>query len=298
MAVADHTALADERALVEAARAGDEGALEELIGRHQSRVFRFALKMCRRNEDAEDVLQDTLLAAARTLTDYRGEASLPTWLYTIARSFCIKKRRRSKFAPRQIVSLGADEARPALELPDPGRTPDQALADREIATRLNHAVDGLAPAYRDVLVLRDIEGLPANEVAEVMQLSVEAVKSRLHRARARVREELAPLLGAGEAGARPRTCPDPVNLFSRHLEGDISPSVCERMERHLAGCPRCEAACESLRRTLRLCGATPEPVVPAGLQESIRGKIRAMLAAPPALRGHGQSPRRRKGGKA
>ena len=284
MAAADTSAVPDERALVAAARGGDGAALEELITRHQSRVFRFALKMCRRNEDAEDVLQETLLAAARTLKDYRGEASLPTWLYTIARSFCIKKRRRSKFAPKQVVSLGAEEARPVLEIPDPGRLPDQLLADREIAAELNRAVAVLAPAYRDVLILRDIEGLPAAEVAQVMHLTVEAVKSRLHRARSQVRQALAPLLGAGEAQARPRACPDIVSLFSRHLEGDIDAKVCARMERHLEGCERCEAACESLRQTLRLCRATPAPVVPAGLQESIRAKIHAMIAGRSASR--------------
>jgi RNA polymerase sigma-70 factor (ECF subfamily) len=274
----------DEGRLVAAARAGDAAALEALIARHQSRVFRFALKMCRRNEDAEDVLQETLLAAARTLKDYRGAASLSTWLYTIARSFCIKKRRRSRFAPTQIVSLGTEEARPVLEIPDPERLPDEALEEREIATELGRAVDALAPAYRDVLLLRDVEGLPAAEVAAVMGLSVEAVKSRLHRARAQVRHALAPLLGVGETVPRPRSCPDIVSLFSRHLEGDINPTVCARMETHLSACPRCEAVCDSLRQTLRLCRATPAPRIPAGLQKSIRSKIRAMLQAETAAK--------------
>ncbi len=268
----------DDTRLLAAARAGEAQALEKLIVRHQSRVFRFALKMCRRNEDAEDVLQETLLAAARTLKDYRGDASLSTWLYTIARSFCIKKRRRSKFAPAHLVSLAAEEARPVFEIPDPDRPPDQALEKRELAAELTRAVDALPPAYRDVLVLRDIEGLPAAEVASVMSLTVQAVKSRLHRARAQVRQAVAPLLGVGET-RKPRTCPDIVGLFSRHLEGDISPAVCARMETHLAGCPRCEAVCDSLRETLRMCRATPRPKIPAGLEHSIRTKIRAMLEA-------------------
>jgi RNA polymerase sigma-70 factor, ECF subfamily len=270
----------DDGQLVEAARAGDAAALNAIITRHQSRVFRFALKMCRRNEDAEDVLQETLLAAARSLKDYRGEASLATWLYTIARSFCIKKRRQSKFAPAHVVSLDSDEAKPALKIPDSASPPDQALEEREIATELGRAVDALEPAYRDVLVLRDIEGLPAAEVAEVMGLTVEAVKSRLHRARSRVRAALAPFLGLADAAPRPRRCPDIVDLFSRHLEGDIDAAVCARMEKHLAGCSRCEGACESLRETLRLCRATPAPRVPAPLQASIRSKIRSMVPGP------------------
>jgi RNA polymerase sigma-70 factor, ECF subfamily len=273
----DETRVDDDRPLVEAARSGDGRALEELLGRHQRRVYRFSLKLCRRNEDAEDVLQETLLAAARTLKSYRGEASLSTWLYTIARSFCIKKRRRSKFAPAHVVSLASTDALPALDVPDPSRTPDEALHERELAAALQHAVDALAPGYREVLVLRDMEGLPASEVATVMGLKVEAVKSRLHRARAQVRRELAPLLGVSGGRVRPRACPDIATLFSRHLEQDIDPQVCAEMEQHLAGCPHCEATCESLRRTLSVCRSTPAPRVPEALQVVIRERIRALL---------------------
>src|SRR5512143_3531332 len=90
-----------DRTLLERARAGDHRALESLLERHQAQVYRFGMKMCRDPEDAKDVLQDTLLAMARGVKDFRGASSVSTWLYTIARSFCIKKRRRSKFAPDQ-----------------------------------------------------------------------------------------------------------------------------------------------------------------------------------------------------
>src|SRR5574342_169891 len=95
--------------LLEAARRGDADSLEALLARHQAQVYRFGMKMCRDPEDARDVLQDTLLAVARTVKDFRGAASVSTWLYTIARSFCIKRRRRSKFAPAQEESLHARE---------------------------------------------------------------------------------------------------------------------------------------------------------------------------------------------
>jgi RNA polymerase sigma-70 factor (ECF subfamily) len=128
--------------------------------------------------------------------------------------------------------------------------------------------------------LRDVEGLSAAEVAEVTGLSVAAVKSRLHRARVVVRDRLAPLLApAGAQGAAGRgVCPDVVSLLSRHLEGEIGPDACAEMERHVAACPRCQAACDSLRQTLRLCGATPPPDVPETLKESIRQGIRSLLA--------------------
>jgi RNA polymerase sigma-70 factor (ECF subfamily) len=119
-------------------------------------------------------------------------------------------------------------------------------------------------------------------VAEVTGISVGAVKSRLHRARLTVRDRVAPLLKrAGDLPAEgPSVCPDVVALLSRHLEGDIDPAACADMERHVTACPRCKAACDSLRQTLRLCGAVPSPDVPESVKESIRQGIRSLLAAP------------------
>ncbi len=271
----------DDAALLDRARAGDRQALDDLLERHQRRVYRFGLKMCRDPEDARDVLQDTLLAVARTVKDFRGAASVSTWLYTIARSFCLKKRRRSKFAPEQEESLEArtpgEEAR---QIPDPARRPDEELAGRQIEAALEHAIGALEPMYREVLVLRDVEGLTAPEVAEVMGLSVEAVKSRLHRARLAVREAVAPLLGvpAGPAPAPAAGCPDVVALFSRHLEGEISSSLCADMEKHLAGCPGCRSRCDSLQRTLALCRSAPLPEVPKAVQADVRRALREFVA--------------------
>jgi RNA polymerase sigma-70 factor (ECF subfamily) len=146
--------------------------------------------------------------------------------------------------------------------------------------------------YREVLVLRDVEGLTAPEVAEVMGLSVEAVKSRLHRARVAVREAVAPLLGIPGTGAVPapptaatpatastaERCPDIVELFSKHLEGEISATLCADMERHLARCPACDARCQSLQKTLALCKAAPLPEVPAPVQASIRQALKDLVS--------------------
>ena len=272
----------DDHALLEAARSGDRAALEAFIERHQSRVLRFGLKMCRDAEDARDVAQETLLAAARSVARFREASSPSTWLYTIARSFCIKKRRRSKFAPAAVVPLDGEGREAALDVPDPRRDPEQELDDRRIAAALDAAIGGLDPKYREILVLRDVEGLAATEVAEVTGLGVEAVKSRLHRARVQVRERLAPLLGRIPAPAS--TCPDVLGLFSRHLEDEINPGTCAEMERHLAACPRCEAACDSLKHVLSLCRRSVVPDVPSDLQESIRAGIRAFLAHPLSVR--------------
>src|SRR6185436_7641762 len=252
--------------------------MDALLKRYQPQIFRFGMKMCRDPEDAREVLQDTLFAAARTVHGFRGASSVSTWLYTIARSFCIKKRRRSVFAP-EVVSLESGTSA-ALAVRDQGRDPERTLADREVGAALEEAIASLEPEYREVLLLRDVEGLSATEVAEVTALSVPAVKSRLHRARASVRERLAPLLAPlpSQSSKNADLCPDVVEVLSRHLEGDIGRDKCAEMERHVAACSSCHAACESLRQTLRLCEAAPAPAVPESLQQSIRRGIRDVLA--------------------
>src|SRR6187455_3205337 len=176
------------------------------------------MKMCRDPEDAADVLQDTLLAMARGVRDFRGASSLSTWLYTIARSFCIKKRRRAKFAPEDERSLDADGAGEAKPLAAPGAGPDDALATKRVERALEQAIASLDPMYREVLLLRDVEGLTAPEVAEVLGVTTQAVKSRLHRARLSVRARVAPLLGIEtDLPAAAGTCPDVLTMFSQHL---------------------------------------------------------------------------------
>jgi len=264
--------------LVQAAQGGDPEALDALLRRYQPQIYRFGMKMCRDPEVAQDVLQETLFAAARTLGGFRGESSLSTWLYAIARSFCIKARRSSAFAPA-LVSLES-EAPEARATADTAPGPDRTLADLEIVAALDSAIAALEPEHREVLLLRDVEGLAASEVAEVTGLSVAAVKSRLHRARAAVRERLAPVLPppAPVPPAEAGSCPEVASLLSRHLEGDIAPAACAEMEQHVAACPRCRAACDTFRQTLRLCGSMPAAAVPEAVQESIRQGIRGLLA--------------------
>jgi RNA polymerase sigma-70 factor, ECF subfamily len=269
-----------DETLLEHARAGDRDALEALLSRHQQRVYGFGMKMCRDSEDAKDVLQDTLLAAARNVRDFRGASSISTWLYTIARSFCIKHRRRSKFAPEAEESLDAPStAKAARELADPTRAADESLAGHQVQAALERAVAALDPMYREVLVLRDMEGLTAPETAEVLGLTVEAVKSRLHRARLAVRAVVAPLLGVAPSATEPavpaaRMCPDVLRLFSEHLEGEISSALCAELEGHVAACPACRAKCDSLQRTLVVCKNAPAPEVPATVQASVRAALR------------------------
>jgi len=261
---------------VAAARGGDAAALDALVRRHESRLYRFGLKMCRSRDAAGEVVQDTLLAVVRSLAGFRGEASVTTWLYTIARRACLRQRRRSRFAPEREESLEAIVAEEGPPIASPALTPEEEAGRREIAAALDAAIGSLERGQREVLLLRDVEGLSAAEVAAVLGLRVEAVKSRLHRARLAVRRRLAPLrvppAPAAPASAH-RDCRSALAAFSRELEGDLAPERCARLRAHLNACPSCRTACASLDRTLELCRALPAPRPPDAVREAIRRAI-------------------------
>ena len=197
---------------------------------------------------------------------------MSTWLYTIARSFCIKKRRRSKFAPADELSLDHDSPVVPSSLP----RPDELAARGEVKRALAVALEELDPASREVLILRDMEGLTAPEVATVTGVSVDAVKSRLHRARATVRARLATALG-DVAPPREPGCPDVLTAFSRQLEGDLEPRLCAELQAHVEGCVACRATCDSLKRTLAVCASEPKGPVPVAVRDAVRAALHAAL---------------------
>ena len=271
----------EDAELIDRARGGDRAALESLVVRYQDRVYRFGLKMCGDPGEAQDVVQDTMMAMARTIRTFRGDASLGTWLYAIARNFCVRHRRHGKFEPSRVESLESVVAHEGDRFTDPHPPPDDVALAGELSAALDAAIADLDDDQREVLLLRDVEGLTAPEVAEVMGLGVTAVKSRLHRARLFVRARVAPLLlPAAPLAAAAASCPDVIGLLSRHLEGDISKEQCAEMERHVEGCRACHAACESLRRTLALCRSVDAPVVPEPIRARLREQVRALMLAP------------------
>ncbi len=263
--------------LLSQARSGDVHALELLIERHQAQVYRFGIKMCRDPDVAKDVLQDTLLAMARSVRGFRGGSSLSTWLYSIARSFCIKHQSRAtRRADEPLDEAGLANA--ASLAPEP----DDVVAAKQVEQALRSAVSALEPTSREVLILRDMEGLTAGEVAEVLGLSVDAVKSRLHRARLAVRAQVAPLLLVSQGDAPTSSCPDIGGLFSRYLEGEIDAAVCASMQSHIATCSHCRAMCDALKDTLDRCRSTAANLeVPAPVQTSVRSAMRDLLRGEP-----------------
>lgn len=262
--------------LLERVRDGDRPALEVLLARYQGALLRYANTMCRQRQDAEGVVQETLIAAARTLPDFRGDAQVSTWLYQIARRFCLKRRRRRAGEPDQLESLHeiplAESGGRAA-----GPSPEEAVAGNELHRVLELAIAGLDPQYRDVLVLRDVEGFKASEVAEIVGLTIPGVKSRLHRARRQVRDALRIYL-PDPPTTRPG-CPDVVEMYSKHVEGDLSAEVCTSMEHHLETCPACTAACGSLRHSLSVCSSVPTVQVPDHVQDAVRKSLRDLFSA-------------------
>jgi RNA polymerase sigma-70 factor (ECF subfamily) len=270
-----------DEALIHAAQAGDRAALEALLTRYHGKLFRFGQKMCSNPDTAQDVVQDAMLAVVRHIGDFRGASQFSTWLYTIARRACLRKFRKSKFAPEHEDSLESQHANDGALL-DKTDGPEERAAVRELDDALSEAIHRLDPQSREVLVLRDVEGLSAAEVAEIVGANVPAVKSRLHRARVSVRNALAPMLEEGVTRA-PETpaCRDVVSLFSQYLEGEIDGEICRTMQSHVDSCARCKSQCDSLKRTLKLCSTQKTDVHPAQ-QLAIKRAIQDFLKELPA----------------
>jgi RNA polymerase sigma-70 factor (ECF subfamily) len=177
-----------------AALADEPQGFDKLYRDHVDLIYRYAYRLCGEAESAKDLVQETFLNAYRGLKDFRGEAQISTWLYTIASRACMRMRRKRKGEPERELSLEefvpTSEGEFRLQIPIDGLTPEEALQNKELREALDEAINKLPKKYRMTLVLRDMEGLSAKEVGAIMGLNERAVKSRLHRARLFVRREL------------------------------------------------------------------------------------------------------------
>jgi RNA polymerase sigma-70 factor (ECF subfamily) len=257
----------DLNELVVRAREGDREALEAVLATLAPSVHRFGMRMCKNVHDADDVLQDTLISIANHLGDFEGRSSLSSWVFALTRSACARNRRGLKNRPHLRDDAIADT-------PDHAPTPEARAADEELASALSSALDGLSDDYREVILLRDIEGLSAPEAASSLGISVDALKSRLHRAREALRGALRPLLEPGVLNA-PASCPDVALLWSKKLEGDLSQGDCSAMEKHLSTCPSCKTTCDALRRALFACQRVRNEEVPPEIQARVKAAVRA-----------------------
>ena len=166
---------------------------EELVALYETRLYNFGLRMCGDADDAEDLVQESFLNIFKYLKKFRYETRLKNWIYRIATSVCLKKKRRSKFAPEKELSLDEflpDETAPRSTTPRWASLPIDQVLDRELAEVMKSAVVDLPEKYRLVFLLRDVEGFSTQEAGDILNLTPANVKVRLHRARLFLRDKL------------------------------------------------------------------------------------------------------------
>ncbi len=175
--------------MIERSRRGDRKALAQLVKLHEQTVYNFAFKICRNREKAEHVMQETFLSMVKSISQFGGKSKLSTWLYTVVSNHCLMLARSEK---KREASEFEEEASYSGAVSSEGwrYKPDDVAENNELRAVLDKVIERLPEDYKIVFMLRDVEGLSTKETAEIMNLSVPAVKSRLHRARAFLRNEL------------------------------------------------------------------------------------------------------------
>jgi len=182
----------DEAQLVSSAKAGDTAAFEELVNRYERKIFRLGMNITQNREDAEDVMQDAFLKSYQNLDRFQGDSRFYTWLVRIAVNEALMKLRKRR--PNQVsldeplTDDGGDSV--FREIEDWGPSPEKKFAQVELNEILNSVIGELDPIFRVAFLLRDVEGLSTEETAQILGISVAAVKSRLLRARLKLRQKL------------------------------------------------------------------------------------------------------------
>ncbi len=190
--------------LIERIIAGDQAAFTELVRRYEGKVYQLALRLTGNQMDANDVIQEVFLSVYQKLHTFRGQAAFSSWLYRITANASFAKLNQRKRA----AAVSIDDVMPAVEGQSPGGTfsewsqkPDTILFNKEARAALEKAINDLPEEFRTVVILRDVENQSNQEVAEILNLSVAAVKSRLHRARLALRRTLGEYLDRQEGSS-------------------------------------------------------------------------------------------------
>jgi len=190
---------AEDRALVERLCAAEEAAYEELLERFEHPIYNLICRLTDHPEDAADVTQEVFLKVFRSIGSFRGKSSLKTWIYRIAVNEARNHRRSFLRHRKQEVRLEADADTPGCSewVPDPGPSPFEIALDHEAEQLIESALAEVNPSFRAALVLRDVEGLAYDDIAEILEISLGTVKSRILRGRDALKERLAAHLEVG-----------------------------------------------------------------------------------------------------
>ncbi len=277
----------------------DSKSLEEALVLLQKTVFSFSMKVCGQRQDAEDTMQEVLLKSVLNLPKFDNPKALMVWLYKVAKNRCLMSRRKSKFAPKQDLSLEQlmpDRQELQKLSGGPDGTPETSLLRRENAKRLREAVQKLPPDYRLILVLHDMEELSDGDVAEITGLRLGTIRVRLHRARLFVRKELAkqdrhrmrrePAKPSGKIhlSSQPgqRRCKEMFAELSNYLDDELDDSLCEELEKHMDGCEPCKAFLSSLEKSIQQCriapNESPDPRIAARLRRELLSEYHGLMA--------------------
>lgn len=276
-----------EKAIALLKHEGNDG-MEQALALMQDSVFSFSMRVCGHREDAEDTMQEVLARSLPYLSKFSSARALAVWLYKVAKNRCLMSRRRSKFAPKENLSLEElmPDRRDLEHLSKSDRIDPENVAIRaEAAHHLRQAIQRLPPAYRIVLVLRDMEGLSDQEVAEITGLRPGTVRVRLHRARLFVRRELAKQRGeisrrtprqvaaSQHQPSRSSSCKAMFAELSDYLDEQLDDSLCEELEKHLGSCEPCQAFLASLEATVTQCREAPQEHPDATKAARLRQKL-------------------------
>jgi RNA polymerase sigma-70 factor (ECF subfamily) len=192
--------VATDQELVARAQAKDYAAFEQLLERYEDKIFRLAYRFVRNETDAKEILQDTFLTIWRKLDTFKGDAQFSSWLYRVAANAALMRLRSQRRHPEvstEDLPIGYldnyGQLPPVIE--NWAKRPDEELASDELRRHIQSAVDALPEIYRTVFLIRDVEGLSTEETADVLQISVPTVKTRLHRARIALRDEISAYFG-------------------------------------------------------------------------------------------------------
>jgi RNA polymerase sigma-70 factor (ECF subfamily) len=180
----------EEKDLLKRLKEGDRAAFARLVEEYSPRIYGQALRMMQDPAEAEEILQETFLQVVRHIESFRGQSQLGTWLYRIATNQALMRLRRRRLASLPLDEAGQDGLETALPSADGSKRPEAELLDQEAREEMERAIAELPDSLRVVFLMRDVEGLSTAETAEALDLSISAVKSRLLRARMKLRNEL------------------------------------------------------------------------------------------------------------
>ena len=182
--------------LVDRLKARDKDAMEELIRLHGSKLYGLALQIMRNEDDAQEVMQDALLAIWNKVGMFEGRSAFSSWMYRVTANVALMRLRKQKKFEHNVSleSQDPDKDVPIIQLPDTREQPDATALRVELGERVRGAIDALPEPYRSTVLLADVDGLSLAEIAEATESSVPAIKSRLHRARLALRKVLQPYL--------------------------------------------------------------------------------------------------------